>query len=70
MNNAVHANAPAIILADDDCRKIPGCSTNWVILLAAADIPDPLDNGIIDDNDDDDDVGDCVEDDNISAILI
>lgn len=39
MNNAVHANAPAITLADVDCKKIPGCSTNCVILVAAAEIP-------------------------------
>ena len=33
---AIHANVPDITLADVDCRKMPGCSTSWVMLFASA----------------------------------
>lgn len=46
MNKAVHANAPEMTLADDDWRKMPGCSNSCVKLLAAVEIPAEIDDKV------------------------
>ena len=36
MKRAIQVKAPAMTFADVDCRKMPGCSTSWVMLFASA----------------------------------
>lgn len=39
MQSAIQAKAPAMTLAEEDWRKMPGCSTSWVMLFAI-EVPD------------------------------
>lgn len=47
MNRANQTKAPEMARADVVCRKIPGCSTNWVILPSAAPVDDVVDEGAL-----------------------
>lgn len=35
MKSAIQVKAPAMTFALFDCRKMPGCSTSWGMLLAS-----------------------------------